>query len=384
MQPAPTPIDAGPRIRASSGTYEFQHNHTVGTYQASAYCKGCTVLGFKLSNGHSGSAAIMFDRPIGLPADYDRAIMDFIACAYFGVPVSGHLNPRTPIRIVDSAIDLEIEEPDNHGAYFVLPSQLNGAEYPSNRDGDIVKRLGDYEHDRTGGPRGQLAVHPAVGQFLLDNAANFENEDGLNSVRELLAADVDGELAKHVWLQNGYLRVAPDAADDIAARYLANLGKMTYIAADNVPVDGYYYGRESASYGRCGSNFDSDHPERRVNLVYASAVPIGCYTNPTKNRTLADIAYYTLVGQYFGALNHALNCQLGTQTRVPIMLMLLGGGQFRNPLPSIVSAILCALTLLEYKYDPIIVGAHLDVCILTYCLSTESEAVHKLLNPKQN
>jgi len=381
MQPAPTPIDAGPRVRASTGTYEFQHNHTVGTYQADALCKGCTVLGFKLSSGHHANAAVMFDRPIGLPADYDRTITDFIEAE-----VCGHLKPQTLIRIVDSAIDLEIEEPDNSGAFFVLPSQLNGAEYPSNLEGDIVTRLSDYVHDRTGGPRGQLAVHPAVGQFLLNNAANDTNADGLNSVRELLVADADGELAKHVWLQNGYLRVSPDAPDEIGARYLANLDKMTYIAADRVPVDGYYYGREGGSYQRNGSNFNSEHSEHRVGLIYASAVPIGCYTNPRRSRALRDIAYYTLVGQYFGALNHALNCQLGTQKRVPIMLMLLGGGQFRNPLPSIISAILCALTLLEYKYDPIIVGAHLDVCILTYCLSTEAEAVYKLLNPnpKQN
>lgn len=29
-------------------------------------------------------------------------------------------------------------------------------------------------YDNTGGPRGQLAAHPAVAQFLLDNAANVE------------------------------------------------------------------------------------------------------------------------------------------------------------------------------------------------------------------
>ena len=28
----------------------------------------------------------------------------------------------------------------------------------------------DYKRDNTGGPRGQLALHPAIAQFLLDNA----------------------------------------------------------------------------------------------------------------------------------------------------------------------------------------------------------------------
>ena len=29
-------------------------------------------------------------------------------------------------------------------------------------------------YDNTGGPRGQLACHPAAAQFVLDNAANLE------------------------------------------------------------------------------------------------------------------------------------------------------------------------------------------------------------------
>ena len=40
---------------------------------------------------------------------------------------------------------------ENDGALFVLPSQLNGAEYPSHED--IVYDVEDYKYDNTGGCR---------------------------------------------------------------------------------------------------------------------------------------------------------------------------------------------------------------------------------------
>jgi hypothetical protein len=73
------------------------------------------------------------------------------------------------VQVVNSEIIEEIQKPCNGGAFFVLPSQLNGAEYPS--ENTIVAHLDQYKLDRTGGPRGQLAVHPAAGQFVLNNAA---------------------------------------------------------------------------------------------------------------------------------------------------------------------------------------------------------------------
>ena len=36
--------------------------------------------------------------------------------------------------------------------------------------------------DKTGGPKGQLAVHPAAGQFLLDNAACDDRPAGINAL----------------------------------------------------------------------------------------------------------------------------------------------------------------------------------------------------------
>merc|ERR1712050_165666 len=88
------------------------------------------------------------------------------------------------VSIKSSEIMAEIQKPANEGAYFVLPSQLNGAEYPSHTS--IVKHVEAYKTDNTGGPRGQLAVHPAAAQFVLDNAANDINCFGINAIAELL------------------------------------------------------------------------------------------------------------------------------------------------------------------------------------------------------
>merc|ERR1719321_366103 len=102
------------------------------------------------------------------------------------------------IKVLNSEIMKEIQNPSNEGAYFVLPSQLNGAEYPS--DTTIITRIDDYKHDNTGGPRGQLAVHPAAGQFVLDNAANTKLPGGINAMDEILKK-TGGSFV----LSNGYL-----------------------------------------------------------------------------------------------------------------------------------------------------------------------------------
>ncbi|CAE8675685.1 unnamed protein product, partial [Polarella glacialis] len=82
-------------------------------------------------------------------------------------PLPAPVESEARVSITDSEIMAEIQNPDNADAYFVLPSQLNGAEYPSERS--IVGQVDDYKSDNTGGPRGQLAAHPAAAQFVLDN-----------------------------------------------------------------------------------------------------------------------------------------------------------------------------------------------------------------------
>lgn len=61
----------------------------------------------------------------------------------------------------------------------MLPSQLNGAEYPSNDE--IVTEFEEYLYDYTAGPAGQLSVHACIGQFIIDNASNNNNTDSVLS-----------------------------------------------------------------------------------------------------------------------------------------------------------------------------------------------------------
>ena len=60
-------------------------------------------------------------------------------------------------QITDPAVDGDVAK-----EVYVLPSQLNGAEYP--RPDRVKTWLADYFYDVTGGPAGQMAAHPAIAQ----------------------------------------------------------------------------------------------------------------------------------------------------------------------------------------------------------------------------
>lgn len=64
-------------------------------------------------------------------------------------------------KVVSSEIMREIQNPQNAGALFVLPSQLNGAEYPSHKH--VVKSVEDYKSDNTGVPICQLCQDDIAG-----------------------------------------------------------------------------------------------------------------------------------------------------------------------------------------------------------------------------
>lgn len=276
--------------------------------------------------------------------------------------INSQQTPKIPISIINSAIDLEIEKPENNNAFFVLPSQLNGAEYPDYNS--IVTKISAYKSDKTGGPRGQLAVHPAVGQFILDNAYNDKNTTGINCVNELI---VD----TNITLKNGYLAV-PQKNNE-SNKILDNLNKLMIVGMNNVLVDGYYYGRK----GKEGPNTKTHF----VNMIYASAIPINNYTNPYENGNLVNIANYIMIGQYYGALQTAYNKY--ENERIKIFLMPLGGGVFQNKPADIFKNIVTAINLLESKYAD--VPKKLAIHILTWKDSQpmESKTYETLRNIQQ-
>jgi len=195
----------------------------------------------------------------------------------------------------------QIQSPSNAGAYFVLPSQMNAAEYPHYAPEAIVRDVNDYRWDRTAGPRGQLSGHPAVAQFLLDNASTSARKGGINTVREMLRSlrtestyvrpqsDVSKEVKRVLndfKLQNGYLAV-PKLISMLSAKtgmevrntvrqvLEKHLAKLRTVAVLDVPTRGL--GHDLLQWS------SSKH---RVNLIYASAVPVNAYNNEPSPRSI--------------------------------------------------------------------------------------------------
>eukprot|EP00403_Amphidinium_massartii_P029876 CAMPEP_0178389732 /NCGR_PEP_ID=MMETSP0689_2-20121128/10278_1 /TAXON_ID=160604 /ORGANISM="Amphidinium massartii, Strain CS-259" /LENGTH=753 /DNA_ID=CAMNT_0020010211 /DNA_START=64 /DNA_END=2325 /DNA_ORIENTATION=- len=264
------------------------------------------------------------------------------------------------ISVVSSEIVEEVQQISSDGAFFVLPSQLNGAEYPSERT--IVARLEDYKYDRTGGPRGQLAVHPASGQFMLDNAACDHRPAGISAVDHMLRAAraaMPSAVAKNydMHLKNGYLvlphcdpALQPEVMDGVRAA----LHTLRCLIMKDVQASGLAPSFTAMSAAR-----------HRVSLVFASAVPVDAYMNRVNSRSQlafqTEIGRLFLVGQYYGAMRAAIPAS-GPPRRV--FLMPLGGGVFNNRLEVITGAISTAIDLLVH--DGIDVKAKLDIYGLAF------------------
>eukprot|EP00746_Dinoflagellata_sp_MGD_P077537 gnl/MRDRNA2_/MRDRNA2_31098_c0_seq1.p1 gnl/MRDRNA2_/MRDRNA2_31098_c0~~gnl/MRDRNA2_/MRDRNA2_31098_c0_seq1.p1 ORF type:complete len:748 (-),score=140.47 gnl/MRDRNA2_/MRDRNA2_31098_c0_seq1:53-2296(-) len=276
-------------------------------------------------------------------------------------------NPGLPasvecVSIVSSEIMEEIQDPKNKDAWFVLPSQLNGVEYPT--DKCVVAHISDYKRDKTGGPRGQLAVHPAVGQFLLDNAACSHRPDGINALDTFIPAArhcMHSEAAKKydVHVKNGYLALPdclPSIQEEVLMGFRQALHVIRCLTIHDVPA--------------CGLDPSLKHRSdqmHRVNLVYASAVPVDAYSNRGKvSRAFqTEVGRLFIVAQYYGALRMAATIMPKESTSlVRVFLMPLGGGVFNNRLETIVSALSTAIELLAA--EGVDVSKKLDVRVLAF------------------
>mmetsp|Transcript_60674 Transcript_60674/g.169572 ORF Transcript_60674/g.169572 Transcript_60674/m.169572 type:complete len:869 (-) Transcript_60674:176-2782(-) len=231
------------------------------------------------------------------------------------------------ISVADSEIMAEIQKQDNEGAFFVLPSQLNGVEYPSHDA--VVALIEDYKDDNTGGPRGQLAVHPAVGQFLLDNAAHDGKPDGINAADGILKKTE--EAGVDFTLMNGYLKMPePNTAEDCERAFEAfssALHTLRTLVMEAVPAVGLTPDKDTFSKAT-----------HNVNLVYASAVPLEAYVNfaaSDEARALHErVAEAMTFAQYYGAMRAAART-VTEDGRCKIFLLPLGGGVFNNSFESI-------------------------------------------------
>eukprot|EP00434_Breviolum_minutum_P016954 symbB.v1.2.014957.t1/scaffold1058.1/size194011/4 len=278
-------------------------------------------------------------------------------CLSSGKHVLGRLVVRPLGELPPCSTD-EMQNKENAGAFFVLPSQMNAAEYPDCVDKAIVTEVNDYRYDRTAGPRGQLAGHLGCAQFLLDNAKSTIRRSGLDALSRLLPAlrdqGVTSQEAKdflaNLEVKNGYLMVpeleaedATSAMDEVVGAVEAQLKKLRTIAMLDIPATGLSPSLES--WSRC---------RHTVNLVYASAVPVNAYSNKTESlenvKLQRSVAALLLRGAYFGALKLALETALSkprSKLRQKVFLLPLGGGVFNNPFKDIVKAILEAYHMVK-------------------------------------
>jgi hypothetical protein len=226
---------------------------------------------------------------------------------------------KPKITPIIGKIQTEIQKPTRRHKIFVLPSQLNAAEYPN--DITIIENVDYYKYDPTGGPLGQLSADPGVAQFIIDNACNENISDkGINNVRLM------GEI-KGIRLQNGYLKVKDNVDVDAFKKAIPN---MTIFGIKDIPVRGL----DSAMKKFVNM-------EHKVDLIYASAVPYGKYGN-SNHKNVRTIAKLTLFAQYVGSMRLAISrgdCEL--------ILMPLGGRFFKNALEDIKSAIISAYDYME-------------------------------------
>ena len=264
------------------------------------------------------------------------------------------------IVLVAGNVGIQIQDPVNGDAIFVLPSQLNGAEYKYPQQAKTIK-LNDYKEDPTAGPLGQLSFHPVVAQFVMDHAER-DLPTGENFTSDFLVInaidDVSLELLTlgitSLTLNNGYLQVpatlnggvelelkdGENPSHNATAIFDSLSTRLKVLQTEDVPTSGLKPPRDYKEF-----NFGST---TKATPIYASAVPLkyGLTINPEKSTLQYCVAGFDLVAQYFGAMVSAYNKskKLGEAQgkKVKLFLTPLGGGVFNNPREMIACSVLLA------------------------------------------
>jgi len=205
------------------------------------------------------------------------------------------------VKITKSELMKEMQSASNEGAYFVIPSQLNGIDSPNpNR---VLKCLEECKSDealfKRRGVRGHLAVHPAVGQFLLDNAGGAHG-NGLNTVGKVL----ESIHSDQVEFQNGFLKVNPNS-DESLRLLVANLHKMQPLVLEDVPAAGLRRSKTYTAAVHC------------VHLAFASTCPV----DPSQGEKFQELSETLLAVQYLGALRRAAEKAVETRRKQKVFLV---------------------------------------------------------------
>lgn len=218
------------------------------------------------------------------------------------------------------------------GSLFQVASQFNCLESP----GPFVTPVVRYLTDPTQGPRASISAFP--GTLLRHYAAPgaggtrfVQSTDG--DQIELLGAVCDREVAR---AQNGYLM--DDSIRDVAS----------FFAAINDDFDAIQVGVHDEVDVALGYNWDGALPggagagRRKIAQVFTSTVAGGAYGGEGLGPMFEPICRVLQRAAYMGTLLAAAS--LG---KARVVLTLIGGGVFSNPVKVIWEAIQVALTEVE-------------------------------------
>jgi hypothetical protein len=220
---------------------------------------------------------------------------------------------------------------------FQVASQFNCLEAP----GPDVTSIARYFGDNTQGPRAAVSAFPGTfvrhyrcpapdgSTFVQSDARGFD-----------LLADAAG---KHSGVRRGYLQT-----DNVA-----DPGALAEALTDR--FDQIRVGIQASVEVALGADWFGPVPDGQpIDQVFASTIALG-YSKHRNAAAFAPVRTRLLRAAYLGTLLAALD--LGDQR---VLLTLIGGGVFGNPVPDIVAAIhwaaaeasaLCALPLAVYVND---------------------------------
>ena len=225
------------------------------------------------------------------------------------------------------------------GSLFQVASQFNCLEAP----GAFVVPVADYLRDPTQGPRASVSAFPAtlVRHYAApggDGARFVQRSDGRQL--DLLADVCDPEVAA---VHNGYLRSANIAQPAAFAGALADRFEAIAVGVHDAA---------EVVLGADWTGGVAGAPHATIAQVLTSTVAGGMYGNLDEDATGAVICRQLQRAAYLGTLLAA--AALGKRR---VVLTLIGGGVFANPITAIWDAILWAA-------DHIAAHLHADLSII--------------------
>jgi len=297
----------------------------------------------KAGDGHLFEGSYTFDLDTSTVKDSKLGAVGTFTCEPLFEPFPLGLDePGTAdlpcVGVAIGEIMSEVQKEANNGAYFVIPSLLNGVEYAN--QASVVTNVDDYRSRGTVGSRGQLAVHPAVGQFLLDNAACEGREDGICAIDEVVR--LSGQAGVQLLFVNGHLQVpVPETSEhamEMLRVFAAHLHMLRILVMEKVPPCGL-----SPDFGGFVS------AAHHVNFVYAStSIADACVDHAAGaacHLLHCGVAESMLVAQYYGALRAAAR-RPADVNKCLVFLTTLRSSVFNNPLESIARSVSLSVEML--------------------------------------